>query len=164
MNKILLNNIKVISIKLLFIFIFIYILFFQIFGLYKLKNTSMDPSIKGGSMLLIYRLNKNYNVGDVILYKHDNKEYIARIIALEKDVISLNIDGDFITQNNNKIETYHSNVIPDNDIKYPYRVSSKKVFVAFDNRKYTSDSREYGAIDIKDIKGKVITTLTTRDI
>ena len=164
MNKVLLNNLKVIGIKVLFIFMFIYALFFLIFGLFKINNKSMDPSIKGGSLLLIYRLNKNYNVGDVIVFNRDNKKEVARIIALEKDVISLNMNGDFITKDSDKIKTYYKNIIPDNSVSYPYRVGSNKVFVSFDNRNYTNDSREYGAIDIKDIEGKVITILSTRDI
>ena len=164
MNKVLLNNLKVIGIKVLFIFMFIYVLFFLIFGLFKINNKSMDPSIKGGSLLLIYRLNKNYNVGDVIVFNHDNKKEVARIIALEKDVVSLNMNGDFITKDSDKIKTYYKNIIPDNSVSYPYRVGSNKVFVSFDNRNYTNDSREYGAIDIKDIEGKVITILSTRDI
>ena len=164
MNKILLNNIKVIAIKVLFIFMFIYILFFLIFGLFKINNKSMDPSIKGGSLLLIYRLNKNYNVGDVVLFTHDNKKEVARIIALSEDVVSLNTEGDFITKDSDKIKTYYKNIIPNNSISYPYRVGSNKVFVSFDNREYLADSREYGAIDKKDIIGKVITVLSTRDI
>ena len=164
MNKVLLNNIKVIVIKVLFIIMFIYVLFFLIFGLFKINNKSMDPSIKGGSLLLIYRLNKNYNVGDVVVFNHDNKKSVARIIALSEDVVSLNTSGDFITKDSDRIKTYSKNVITDNSISYPYRVGSNKIFVAFDNREYTSDSREYGAIDKKEIIGKVITILTTRDI
>ena len=47
-------------------------------------------------------------------------------------------------------------------VDFPVTVGSGQVFILGDNRPQASDSRIYGCIDIKDVKGKVIAIIRSR--
>lgn len=160
------NAIKTLVIKIIFIIIMIYVMFFLIFGLTRMSDLSMKPTINSGCLVLYYRLDKDYHVGDVVTFKKDGKRYVSRIVATQNQTLSLNVQGDFMTNEaNEQHQTYFDNYIPENSpIKYPYKVGSNQVFVAGDYRLETDDSREFGAIDVSLIDGKVISFLQTRDI
>jgi signal peptidase I len=161
-----LTKIKPLIIKIVCMLIFFYITLFMVFGITKIKDISMRPSIEPGTMLIYYRLDNNYNVGDVVTFVKDNKRYNLRIIGKENDIISINLDGELINNNSNELpKTYMKNIIPNNSsITYPYRVGKNKLFLVGDNRLYTNDSREFGAIDISLIEGKIIGLLQTKAI
>ena len=159
-------NIKVLIKKVIFIILLIYILFFHIFGFVRIKDNAMTPNIAAGDLLLYYRLDKKYNVGDVVTFRLNDKNYILRVIAVEGDVVSKGINGDFLI--NGDIEyhkTYLENSFPSfNRVKYPYKIPKDKVFVVGDYRSEHNDSRVFGAISTKIIKGKVIGLIQTKDI
>lgn len=160
------RSLRNVIIKFLFIALLIYVCFFWVFGLTRMKDLSMRPTIQPGSLVLYYRLDKNYVVGDVVTYKKDGKRYISRIIALPNDEVYLSNNGDFITKNGSEThQVYFENVIPeDSTIRYPYKVGANQVFVLGDYRIEANDSRSFGAIDINSIDGKVISFMQTKDI
>ena len=141
-----------------------YITFFKIFGLTRINNISMRPSIGPGSLLLYYRLNNNYEVGDLITFTKDNKRYVLRVIGTSNDIISINLNGEFINSNRKELPKEYSKNRVSNDISYPYKVGSNKVFVVGDNREEVDDSRVFGSIDVNIIDGKVIGLLKTKDL
>lgn len=165
-RKELLNNIEVLIIKVFFIVLLLYITFFYIFGLTRMNNLYMRPTIEPGSLVIYYRLDKNYHVGDVITFKKDGKRYVSRIVATQNQTLSLDLDNEFSTSDGNEQhQTYFKNVIPENSkIKYPYKVGNNQVFVVGDYRIEVDDSRIFGAIDMSIIDGKVISLLQTKDI
>lgn len=160
------QNIKVLVIKTLFIVLLFYITFFYIFGITRIKDLAMRPTIEPGSLALYYRLDKDYHVGDVVTFEKDGKRYVLRIIATQNQTVSLNMDGEFITNDGNEQhQTYFENIIPeDSSITYPYKVGNNQVFVVGDYRVETEDSRTFGAINMDTIDGKVISILQTKDI
>ncbi len=165
-RSILIENIKMLIRKVIFIVLLFYILFFHIFGFFRIPNQAMSPNIAAGDLLLYYRLDKDYHVGDVVIIKHEDKCYALRIIALENQVISLNINDEFLVDG--ELETHQifiNNKFPtDSLIVYPYTVPKGKVFVVGDYRVNYNDSRLFGAVDVKNIRGKVISFLQTKDI
>lgn len=165
-RKRLINGIKTLTIKIIFIAILIYIMFFYLFGLSRTNNLSMKPTINPGSLILYYRLDKDYHVGDVVTFTKDGERYVLRIVATSNQTVSLNVQGEFMTnEGNDQHQTYFENIIPeDSKITYPYKVGPNQVFVVGDYRIETNDSREFGAIDVDLIDGKVISILQTRDI
>lgn len=162
----LIRNIRVLVVKTLFIIILFYITFFHIFGVTRMKNIEMKPAIQPGSLVLYYRLDRDYHVGDVVTFNKDGKRYVLRIIATQNQTVSLNTNGDFITnEGNEQPQIYFENKIPEGStITYPYKVGSNQVFVVGDYRVETEDSRMFGAINIDTIDGKVISLLQTKDI
>ncbi len=165
-KKLLIDNIKMLIRKTVFIVLLFYILFFHIFGFTRISNQSMAPGIAAGDLLLYYRLDKNYVSGDVVTFKREGKRYHLRVVAVEGDIISLNTDGEFLINGNlEKYTIYLKNVIPSTSkIKYPYVVPKGKVFVVGDYRSNTNDFSVFGAIDKKKIDGKIISLLQTKDI
>ncbi|MBQ3408640.1 MAG: signal peptidase I [Clostridia bacterium] len=165
-RKQLMKNIRFLIIKFLFIVLLFYITFFYLFGLTRMKNLAMKPSIEPGSLVLYYRLDKDYHVGDVVTFQKDGKRYVLRIVATQNQTVSLNMDGEFITSDGNEQhQTYFENIIPEgSNITYPYKVGNNQVFVVGDYRVETEDSRIFGAIDMDIIDGKVISLLQTKDI
>lgn len=165
-ESLLVMNIKVLIKKVIFIVLLIYIMFFYIFGFVRIKNNAMTPNIAAGDLLLYYRLDKKYNVGDVVTFNLNNRNYILRVIAVEGDIVSKGSNGDFLI--NGDIEyhkTYLENSFPSfNRVKYPYKVPKGKVFVVGDYRSEYNDSRVFGAISTDTIKGKVIGLIQTKDI
>ena len=85
------------------------ILFGVIFGLHIVKGNEMSPAFKDGDLLLYYRLDKNYNQNDVIVFKktdHDNSE-IKRVIGKANDMIDMTDDGVLLINNSSAIEELH---------------------------------------------------------
>lgn len=160
------DNIKMLIRKFIFIVLLFVLLFGFIFGFTRVNNISMSPSIVPGNLLLYYRLDKDYSIGDVVIFERNNKKYILRVIALENQVITLNSDDEFLIDGELEThKTYFENSFPiGSKVKYPYRVPKGKVFVVGDYRNDSSDSRSFGAIDKSIIKGKVISLLQTKDI
>lgn len=168
-NKaLLIANIKVLIKKFIFIVLLFYVLFFHIFGLIRIRDNAMVPNIAAGDLLLYYRLDREYHIGDVVYFSKDDKKYILRVIAVEGDVITKNSDGDFLINGEVEYhETYLKNEFPnkkEKHISYPYRVPKDKVFVVGDYRSEYDDSRTFGSISTGIIKGKVISLLQTKDI
>jgi len=165
-KELLKENILMLVKKTAFIILLFYVLFFHIFGFTRISNQSMAPNIAAGDLLLFYRLDKDYNVGDVVTFVKDHKRYHLRIIATEGQVVSLNTEGEFLVNGDLEThETYVKTVIPKNSkISYPYVVGKGKVFVVGDYRNSSNDSRLFGAIETRIIDGKVISLLQTKDI
>lgn len=51
-----------------------------------------------------------------------------------------------------------------NGVDFPITVGEGQVFVLGDNRPQASDSRIYGCLDSKDVRGKVIAVIRSRGI
>lgn len=150
-------------IKIVVIIFIIYILFFFVFGIFRLKNNNMYPFIDEGSLVLFYRLDKNYNVGDVVVVNKNNKQEIYRIVAIGDDEV--NINDDFEVLVNSYPEANETLFKTEKDVvKFPLKVKSNNYFVLNDNRSNKTDSRKFNTIKDSDIEGKVISFLKTRNI
>jgi signal peptidase I len=135
------------------IFFFVYVFLVQP---HRVKGDSMLPNFHDGELLLTEKI--SYHLyqpkrGDVIVFAAPGTrkvDYIKRIIALPHETI--------------KIE---KGIIYINDelVKEPYEIQStegnvtlvlgdNQYFVLGDNRAASSDSRSFGAIDKKSIKGR----------
>ena len=165
-KQLLKENILMLVKKTVFLLVLFYVLFFHIFGFTRIPNESMSPNIAAGDLLLYYRLDKDYNAGDVVTFVKDGKRYHLRVLATAGQMISLNTEGEFLVNGDLEAhQTYLKNVIPKKSkIHYPYVVEKGKVFVVGDYRSSTNDSRMFGAIDVKLIDGKVISLLQTKDV
>lgn len=124
----------------------------------KVNGASMYPYLKDGEILILNKLNKDYKRFDIVVAKAANTKIIKRIIGLPGENIEykdckLYIDGkeykDFvsecITNDFTLEELYDYAVIPEG-----------YYFVMGDNRKESSDSRDYriGLIKKDQIDGK----------
>jgi len=98
--------------------------------------------------------------GDVVIFRYsDTQDFIKRVIGLPGDTIMLK-DGQLYINNELLDESdYLTDSIYTNGGEYLKEGESKKIpegeyFVCGDNRQHSSDSRVFGPIAEKDIKGK----------
>ena len=137
--------------------------FFAFTQPYRLQGDCMEPAIKDGRLYFLNRIApylRQYQINDIILFKHEEKIWISRIVALENDTIQI-IEGSVVV---NRVPLI-SNEIYRNwaNWKYgvyaldePLKVPLEHVYVLSDNLSAQhDDSRVFGPISKKSILGLV---------
>lgn len=133
-----------------------------------ISGRSMEPTYHNGDRVLIYKLNKNYEFGDIIVAdKILDEPIIKRVIATEGQTVDFDsetkevvVDGKTIPGETFGIEN-HQTITEDltgTMLTFPQTVPKDCVFVLGDNRMHSSDSRftKIGMIPKDKILGKVI--------
>ena len=142
----------------------VWALFTFVLGLSVHYGNNMYPAVHDGDLLISLRLQKPY-LNAAVLYRLDGKTQVGRVIAMEGSVIdiaengSLTIDGVAATAEI-FYATYQAEGSP---IEFPYTVDKGKVFILNDFRDDTNDSRMFGAVDRKDLKGPLLITMRRRN-
>lgn len=62
----------------------------------RVTGGSMRPALRHGQIVVAIRRRKNLQIGDVVVFRHDNLEKIKRITRL--DIDKLYVEGDNKTQ------------------------------------------------------------------
>jgi len=135
------------------IFFFVYIFLIQP---HRVKGDSMLPNFHDGELLLTekvsYHLYKPKR-GDVVVFAAPGTrkvDYIKRIIALPHETIK--IDNGTIYINNQLLKEPYETQSTEGSINMI--IGDNQYFVLGDNRGASSDSRSFGSIDQKSIKGR----------
>lgn len=150
-------------------------------------GTSMMPTLNNGESLFEYKLGYYFGEpkrGDIIVFTYQpgkysskfnpfpdptEKDYIKRIIALPGETIDIK-DGKVYIDGKRLDEPYIKTNAEDEvdtlpisngsaNITYPYKVPDGHVFVLGDNRGGSQDSRDFGPVDTKKIRGKAVAVL-----
>ena len=151
--------------KVFFLFVLIYIIFGFCFGLQPMGSNDMSPRLGAGDVALFYRLETKYSFHDVIVLKKDKKNYILRVIGLPGDKIDI-VNDALIVNDSHLVESdifYPTSKFDDN-VSYPLELSEGEYFVLGDYRNGAKDSRFFGVVKAKEIKGKVITIFRRSNI
>ena len=148
---------------------------------FKIPSGSMIPTLLVGDHILVNKflygtkipfsgkrvlMFKKPERGDIIVFKYPenpDKDFIKRVVAIEGDVIESK--NKMVHVNGNKVnEPYAQHTdssmrpmgIEPRDNFGPVIVPKNKYFVMGDNRDQSYDSRYWGYVDIKDVKGKAL--------
>lgn len=152
--------IKIVSICLVIAFVFTFI-----FGMYRVNDTSMVPNISPGDMILFYRLDKDFVVGETVVYSYNKENKIGRIVAMPGDVVNIDEKGLVVNNSHQYEPKIYKETLPFTDgIKYPVTLKENEIFLLADNRDKSVDSRLFGPVEKKFIKGKIFTLLRRRGI
>lgn len=152
--------IKIVSICLVIAFVFTFI-----FGMYRVNDTSMVPNISPGDMILFYRLDKDFVVGETVVYSYKKENKIGRIVAMPGDVVNIDEKGLVVNNSHQYEPKIYKETLPFTDgIKYPVKLKENEIFLLADNRDKSVDSRLFGPVEKKFIKGKIFTLLRRRGI
>lgn len=144
--------------KFLLLFVILLIVFHNIIGFSFVKGGSMEPTLLEGNIVLYTRINRQYHRGDVVSVRIPSGEYyVKRIIAMEGDVVDLR-NGNVYLNDEPLPEPYLDGALtPEKDgmVRYPYTLEEGQVFIMGDNRAESMDSRSFGAIGIRQIRGRI---------
>ncbi len=151
--------------KILVFLLLLAITFLFIVGICRCSDNMMNPAVKEGDLAIYYQLQKEYHPSDVIVIEKDGEKQIRRIIAKEGDKINLTEAGVEINGYLQQETEIHTQTLPYVEgICFPLTVKKGEYFVLGDNRPNAKDSRVYGTVGQKEIKGVVITILRSRGI
>lgn len=150
--------------RVVFIAAAAWLLFSQVFLLMQARGTDMFPAVKDGDLLIGYRLQKDYEQENVVVYKRDGKSYVGRVVAKSGDNVSITDEGSLVVNGVVKSGEIMYPTYVGEGVNYPYTVPENRVFILADYRTQAQDSRDFGAVELKDVQAKVITILRRRSL
>lgn len=136
----------------------VFVLFRYGIGLSIVGGDSMKPHLLDGDLVVYSRLTHEYRPGDVISMRVPSGEYyVKRVVAAGGDVV--NIRGGLLSVNGQVLDepwAMGETFAEEGAVIYPYAVREGNVFVLGDNRAVSMDSRAFGEVNLRQIKGKII--------
>ena len=150
--------------RVVFIAAAAWLLFSQVFLLMQARGTDMFPAVKDGDLMVGYRLQKDYEQENVVVYKRDGKSYVGRVVAKSGDYVDITEEGSLIVNGTVKSGEILYPTYEREGVNYPYVVPESMVFILADYRTQAQDSRDFGAVELKDVQAKVITILRRRSL
>ncbi|MDR3084850.1 MAG: signal peptidase I [Christensenellaceae bacterium] len=142
----------------------LFLLFGFVFGFTPMRGAGMYPSLKDGDLLLYYRLGGLSQLGQVVLYRAEDQERVGRIVAVAGDTVSFSESGQFLLNGAVQQEAVFYPSFASDLAAYPLKIPEGSVFILGDGRENSLDSRDFGPIAIKEIKGRAITLFRRRQI
>ena len=140
-----------------------------VFDFLKISGKSMEPTLSSGNHIVInkaaygiqnpftkeyYFTWKSPKKNDVVSFLNDNKIVVKRCVLTEGDSLEILVDSGYhIIINNQKVPLSEFQYLQFAGTK---TVPSGYIFVLGDNFLYSVDSRDYGFVSTKSIKGKAI--------
>lgn len=129
---------------------------------FRISGDCMEPAIKDGQLTFLNRISPHlikYRIDDIILFKHEEKVWISRIVALENNDIQI-IEGGIIVNNaalqDGVARNWTNWKFGKYAIEKPITVPSGHVYVLSDNLSaHHDDSRVFGPIPNSSILGVI---------
>lgn len=130
---------------------------------YKIPASSMEPTLLVGDYLIVDRgcyKSQKPKRGDVIAFefpKDPSKEFIKRVIATEGEKVEI-IRNKIYINDQLMDDPWGRFTMPRSSIENygPVKVPQDSLFVMGDNRDNSQDSRFWGFVNIKKVKGKAL--------
>lgn len=119
------------------------------------EGVSMEPTYKTGDVLLINRLDKTPERGEIVTFYRGNDKLIKRTIAIPGDTITIKgssvfVNGEKIKEDYINEETFDGGGLESNVLT----LGEDEYFMMGDNRNHSTDSRYFGVVT----KDKIIGT------
>ena len=127
----------------------------------KVEGTSMMPGLEDQERIFVNKFVYRWEPiqrGDIVVFRYPrdpSKSYIKRVIGMAGDRIR--IDGGQVYVNNEALdEDYVPPAYTDSRSMRELTVPANAYFVLGDHRSMSSDSREFGPVDLSYIYGKAV--------
>ena len=133
------------------------------------SGSSMEPALKNKEKVLVnkmaYGLSKPFSgsfliqwsqpkLDDVVIYLHENKIVVKRVVALAGDHLEFSQNSSYIVETNKK--KISLTPVQYQQMKNFSQIPEGYVFTLGDNQDNSIDSRDYGFVSVKNITGKII--------
>lgn len=155
---------KSLFIRIVLLIVLGYLIFTQVFLLSRTEGNEMFPAIKDGDLLIAFRLQDYYEKNDVITYRVNGQRKVGRYMAQVGDVVTMGDSGTLLINAAVQSGEIMYPTFAKEGIEYPYTVPDNHVFILGDYRTQSIDSRDFGAISMDNVEGKVITILRRRGL
>ncbi len=128
---------------------------------FKIPSGSMIPTLKIGDHILVNKFIfwfEKPQRGDIIVFKYprdESKDFIKRVVGLPGEWVEMK--GTTVYVNGKPLDEPYARYNPNirNRVDFgPVFVSPGRLFMMGDNRDNSMDSRYWGLLDIRKIKGK----------
>ena len=142
------------------------VVFRFVIGLSIVSGHSMDPTLTDGDLVVYSRLARSYEEGDVVAMRVPSGDfYIKRVMATGGHSVDV-YDGRFYLDGEEADDRYANTSTEEETgaVIYPYKVRDGNVFVLGDNRAVSKDSRMFGEVSLRQIKGRVILRINKHGI
>jgi hypothetical protein len=144
--------------KVIFLFIaFLFVILFRTFLLERIiiEGSSMYPTLKNEDVCFVWKVNKKPIRYEIVTANVSGKTVVKRVVGVPGDELSVRegtvyINGCPVSQEYDFI-TEEPGVLSGG-----YVVRKDEYFLLGDNRAESNDSRVYGAVSLKQIKGVVV--------
>ena len=135
------------------------LIFIFVGGFARVPDNDMFPRFLDGDLLVYSKLSKPY-AGDVVVYTVEGKVKVGRVFATEGDVVNI-ADSNYLTLNGIlPYETiFYETTQKDGSVTFPLTVPEGYVFIMGDQRQAAIDSRVFGPVSLKNVKGTVFLLL-----
>lgn len=141
-----------------------WLIFTKVFLITQASGQGMFPAVKDGDLLIIYRMQKDYQKNDIVTYQKNGERFTGRIVAIGTDMVNMDENGKLYINGGAEAGEILFPTYPAGELSFPYHVPKGCVFILGDYRTQTEDSREFGVIAEDDLEGKVITLLRRRSL
>lgn len=159
------RDIRNFFIKLAVIILLFWILLKFVFGLAVMEGEDMYPRIRDGDLMVYYRLQNEYHIGDVVTFSRDGIRRTGRIVAQGGDTVDINEEGQLLVNGSvQDEEIFYPTEKVGEENSFPCELDEGEVYLLSDFRTNGTDSRTYGPVNSEELDGKVITILRRRGI
>lgn len=159
------KSITVLLMKVIFFCITAFIILTFFFGISVMSGEDMYPRMRDGDFVIYYRLEPSYEPGEIITFRTDGERRYGRIVARGGDTVDMTDDGQLVVNGSiQQEEIFFATMKNGSNTEFPLTLDHDEVFVLGDNRTSATDSRDFGAIRLSCIDGKVITLLRRRGL
>lgn len=142
----------------------VWVLLSQVFLVSQVRGNEMFPALKDGDLLIAFRFQQRYAQNDVVVYTAGGETRVGRIAAAGGDVVDLGDTGTLLVNGTNQAGEILYPTYAKVGLSYPYAVPTGTVFLLADYRTQGEDSRDFGAVPVENLSGKVITILRRRGV
>ena len=146
------------SLFLIILIVAVFCVFRFCIGIAVVSGDSMSPTLMDGDFVIYSRMHSEYHPGDIVSIRVASGDYyVKRVIAVGGDLVDLR-DGRLFVNGTELDEewAYGETREESGAIIYPYIVREGNVFVVGDNRTVSLDSRAFGEVNLRQIRGRII--------
>lgn len=138
-----------------------FVLFRFVIGFSVVSGDSMAPSYLDGEVVMFLRIKTGIEVGDVVAVRVPSGDYyIKRVVAGPGDVVDIRKDSLFVNGSAEAFDALEGSTKKEKGtVFYPYTVSPGNYFILGDNREISVDSRYFGEVTRREVKGKIISSV-----
>jgi len=158
------RELRILGVKIAVIAVILTLIFTFLYGFHRNNDPDMYPMIKDGDLVMFFRLDKDYAIGDLLLLDYRDERQVRRVVAKAGDTVDIAGGGLIINGSlQQELNIYQQTRQYEGGVSFPLTVGDRQVFVLGDARDNATDSRIYGLVDTKDTSGTVITVLRRRN-